>query len=119
MCLRQPRAEWRLCSHENDAQAVVSFAADGLERGRLNARLCRGHLQEAPHPLNVRVARGGVGDRSFSDDVVNDDERADARELQPKANYELRVMPFSEAPAPCKQWTPRANSVLRKARNRR
>ena len=73
---------------EDDREAVVTFTADGLNRRGVNAPLGGGHFVETSHTLDVRVARGGVSDGTFSNDIVHDDDRRrHAQSLSAQVKY--------------------------------
>src|SRR6266700_8410946 len=58
---------------EGDGEAIMPFAADGLDRRGAYARLRGQQFVEAAHALDVRIAARGVGHRAFAHDVIGDD----------------------------------------------
>ena len=66
---------------DGDGEAVVALGADGLDRGRRYAVLGPERRHEPVHPLRRFVARR-LDHLAVADDVVDDDDRAAAGELQ-------------------------------------
>src|SRR5277367_2109387 len=67
---------------DGDHEAVVAFAAYGLDRRGVEARFSGDNLVHPAHALDGRVGIGRVKDLSIAHDVVSDDEGAGAGQLQ-------------------------------------
>ena len=65
-----------------DGEAVVAFAAYGLNGGGGEAGVGAEELEEAADTLDVGVGVGGVDDFSVADDVVGEDQGSGAGELE-------------------------------------
>ena len=72
----------RASLHDREREAVPALGADGLDRGRLKARLARHHLKRIARTDHVGIPAVGVGDRAAPDDIVNDDRGSWPRQAQ-------------------------------------
>src|SRR5437762_10119872 len=70
------------CGDEREGEAVVALCADGLESGGGEAAFGGELFEEETCSLHVWIGAGRVDYGAIADDVVHNDERAAARELQ-------------------------------------
>jgi hypothetical protein len=72
----------RLSVDDRNREAVIPFAAHGLNGGRGNPFFLCEQLKETTHADNAGVFTFGIGDRSLTDYIIRDDKRARPRQFQ-------------------------------------
>ena len=73
---------FRLAIHNRNREAVIPFAAYGLNGGRGNPFFLCQQFKETTHANDVGVFILGIGNRTLTDYVIGDDESAGARQFQ-------------------------------------
>src|SRR4051812_11285541 len=76
------RTSARSREHDRQRKAIVTLAANRLNRRRRHTRLPGEHLVEPANPAHAGVDAGGVKDFAAAHDVVRDDHGARAGEAQ-------------------------------------